>query len=218
MAYGLNASCSLETCIERALCVEAALRARPSLKDLAPEWLERAVRFKGLREARDEARHRVSRANAVLAVVGVDWDEEIDALFNEVRFLPGDEAQTTRGALFGEVRASEAMRFGAERALAFGETLSFRLTSFDHPRLVPHREPLAAANQAMREGLTERDAAEAALWQHNLARTQAVAELADALKTLEAKVLTLAPGHRALVRAVLSMPEVKRHPRPTPEA
>ena len=214
MAYGLYEKSSLETCIERALCVEAALRARPALKDLAPEWLERAMTLRGLREARDEARHRVGRANAVLAVVDVDWDEVIDALFNDARSLPGD----FRDALFGELNASQARNLSAERALTFGETLSFRLTSFDHPRLVPHREPLAAANQAMREGLTERDAAEAALWQHNLARTQAVAELADALKTLEAKVLTLAPGHRALVRAVLSMPEVKRHPRPTPEA
>lgn len=180
------------------------------------------ARLRGERDARDDARAAVLAASARVRVADADWDGVVTDVSGRAWLASGKDAgRLPYAALFGGVRAADAIELGPHKATVFGGRLLAKARELAHPDLVPAVERLAVSNEALAAAAAERDEATEKAAQHDVRRRALVREVEALAARTEVEILTRFPGRRDLVRAVLADPEGPRRRRggeraPTP--
>ncbi len=214
MAYQLPENWSIESMIDYCTATIAALRATPELAPLAEPWVAKRTELRSERQTRDDARDAVTEAAAVLRVADAGWDWEVTNLSSAAyQAARKDAGKPPYAQLFGTIKATQAVKFGAAKAGEYAEGLIARGTALDHADLtaplaafVAATERLGAAGRAHRAARVQAQTAE-------IRRVALHGELEGLVALTELGVLTRFVGRDDLVRAVLA-PSRSRPGRP----
>ena len=205
MAQRFPPTMSLEAMIEYIVTVGGALDAIRGLADLAGPWDEQIEAYQGDRDDRDKVVFAWLRAIAFYRARDFEWDGVILETSGASFLAAGKKADAEPyEPLFGTIKAVQARKLGAAKAVKFGSQIVSKLEVLDHPALNGLIPRLKAANEALKAAGERRDAAFEQVLLQNIVRVRRLTALQAAVADIEYEILKRFRGNHALVKVVLS--------------
>lgn len=200
----LQETASFETMLDYTAQVRAGLGALEELVALMGPFEDLTTRVMAARDARDKARWKVLGKSARVRVFDARWDTAVKATSAEAFHLAGkDASKDPYNALFGTVKADDAVDLGPAKAEAFGDKLLARGAALAVPALDAKLADVKTHQQKLVLADKERDQAADEQATHEIERRKLLKEVERQADLAEVGILTAFPGDRALVNAIL---------------
>jgi hypothetical protein len=195
---------SIESATEYVWGVQASLAADPGLTQLVADWDGFESKLEAERVTRNSARKTAIRAAAVQRVADAGWDATLDRVGDWTFFASGrDSKAPPYSAVFDLAPPSQAKRFGAAKATAFGARVVSKLRTFDPTATADLVKEMESANATLAAAAAERSRAALEAQSHDLRRRALLAELQGLCDQAEIAILMAHPGENARVQAIL---------------
>jgi len=202
----LDEAASLEAILDYLAQARAGLGALDELAPLAGPFETLTIQVQNARDKRDAARWKVLGKSARVRVFDARWDTAVKKVSAEAFHLAGKDAgKDPYNALFGTVKADDAVVLGPSKAEAFGNTLLARGAALGNAALTALLGAVRFAQEKLVAADTERDAATNEAATHELERRKLLREVERQADLAEVGILTAFPGERALVNAILTI-------------